>query len=136
MVKPIDQNAEHGTAPKNHKDRIMEHWKVILKDPESLQLKTISAPEKSAIYKATVKDHWYDNYSDVEFTPIYGHRICAVYNAKNSFGGYVGWKVQTFFIDRDGNFSAPTPTTGDTLSGMHSRGTFYSGMLITTSPCK
>lgn len=128
--------AEYGKAPADYEKQIREYWKATLKDPDSLKVNAMGKPVKAMAYGVETSNHFYDNYSDVTFTPIYGYRVCANYNAKNSYGGYSGASDAVFFFDAAGKFSAPRVLTKDMMEGMHQKGSFVSGSNVTTDNCK
>jgi hypothetical protein len=135
-IKETDlKMADYGQSPPDYKERINKHWQSVLKDPSSLQVQSIGEPEKGAIYTAIEKPHWYDAYSDVNFVPIYGYRVCTIYNAKNSFGAYTGFKAETFFFDRKGTLIVPIPVTKEVMEEMHMKGTFSTNVKVTKDPC-
>lgn len=86
------QSAEYGPYPSNWKEQVKERMKIILVDPDSVQYR-FNYPEP--------KKAWHDILGDegmFSTERIYGWRTCFQYNAKNSLGGYVGYKdVFVFF---------------------------------------
>lgn len=92
--KPEDMaRADFGPAPENPQPAILAWMNDTLKDPFSANLEILGPPEKS----------WWGNpggllYArDIHYCWMVKTRI----NAKNSFGGYIGWKFYNFFF-RDG----------------------------------
>lgn len=85
--------ANFGPAPENPEESILTWMNDTLKDPFSAQLEILAPPEKS----------WWGNLGsllyprDIHYCWLIKSRI----NAKNSFGGYIGWKRYNFFF-RDG----------------------------------
>jgi hypothetical protein len=59
-----------------------------LRDPDSALYESISTPQK----------FWYGNKID---GASYGYLVCVTYNAKNRYGGYVGYKTEGLIL-RDG----------------------------------
>lgn len=135
-VKPLDSTADYGQPPKGYEAIIKKHLDTVLKDPSSLQVKQVTKPEKDFVYSALEKPHSYDLYADVTFTPVYGYKVCATYNAKNSYGGYAGFKTETFFFDSSGTFFVPTVIYKEFLSEMQRKGTYTDSSRLTTNPCK
>ena len=101
------QNEIKGAAPKssyvpsypsNYEAEIKIYLKKYLKDYESVKgFEIISEPKVGVV-----------NYGAFAKGPegkSFGNKIylaCAGYNAKNSYGGYVGYEVQAFFFDNNG----------------------------------
>jgi hypothetical protein len=134
-IQPESKNPEYGSLPTDYKGEIHKYWESTLKDPGSLQIKSIGTPEKTMVYSATEAPHGYDAYADVTFSPAYGYRICATINAKNSYGGYAGWKTEEFFFDNKGSFHLPIYMSEESLKGMHRTGTFHPETRITIRSC-
>lgn len=71
-----------------------------LKDPSSAQIRNIRIENPTRYYKGLINGGGYN----------YGWQIAFEYNAKNSFGGYVGYKVKRILRTPNGmiywNFSA------------------------------
>lgn len=65
---------------------VQEHLEVALKDPTNIQGLTIGRPEAACYSRGPGK------------RDVCGYRVCVAYNAKNSFGGYVGRKVYVYWI--------------------------------------
>lgn len=78
-------NADYGSYPSNYESIVKNYYNSILKDPGSANFQHISSPEK----------RWYGG----NFMPAkYGYLVCASVNAKNSYGGYVGYSTDGLFI--------------------------------------
>lgn len=135
MIRPTNDSADYGQVPSDYQTQIKKYWERTLKDPASLQIRSIGTPDRGVIYSTITKDHFYDAYTDVEFIPVYGHRVCAIYNAKNSYGGYVGWKPATFFFDNSGKIHAPLFMSIDDMKGMHRKGLYGESTRITSAGC-
>ena len=78
-------------APYNYERKIRKYLHHNLKDPYSLVIESISKP-----YEMVLDNYW------LNLSPgniIYKSEVC--YNAKNSFGGYVGVQCHEFYF-RDG----------------------------------
>lgn len=132
--EPDQKMIDYGTAPTNYKEQINGYWQSTLKDPGSIQIKEIVAPEKAMAYAAEEHPRSYDMYSDVTFIPTYGYRVCATINAKNSYGGYTGWSTQTFFFSK-GQFARVLYVPENFMTSFHKKGTFSAETRLTTSPC-
>jgi hypothetical protein len=76
--------ADYGPYPANYEEIVHAYFVSSLKDPSSLQLDTIPVPTKA----------WYVSTAHTS----YGYKTCVRYNARNSYGGYVGYKYIYFLI--------------------------------------
>lgn len=77
--------ANYGPPPRNYKASIIAYMGAILKDPESARYGFYGEPAKGYM-GASRKFGWV---------------ACAMVNAKNSFGGYVGARQYIFLIRDD-----------------------------------
>lgn len=77
--------ADYGAAPTDASGTVRAWLRMALKDPDSMKDFTCSPPTKTWI-----------TLGFGQF--MYGWGCCAEYNAKNSFGGYVGRTPQEFLI--------------------------------------
>ena len=83
--------------PNNYQEQIKHRLKITLKDPDSIKGLEITKPKVGLWnYGAFVKGPEGKNWGNRHYY------ACATYNAKNSYGGYVGYKTQTFFFDSEG----------------------------------
>ena len=74
-------------APQDY-ERIVRDWYLQnLKDPDSAKFGRITRP---------LKEHAITN--KFEQQAVYGFSVCAEVNAKNSYGGYTGFKTRWFLI--------------------------------------
>lgn len=80
-------SADYGRYPDNYEQTIKTYLEPILKDPSSAQYRYLKGPEKKWTRIVTQSN--------------YGYRVCYMINAKNSFGGFTGYKTHYFLI-RDG----------------------------------
>ena len=81
--------ADHGPYPESYKEILLQDLERHLIDPDSLKdFRVIEPPRKS--YLRGKDGNW-----------IYGYEVTLGYNAKNRYGGYVGWKEQKALL-RDG----------------------------------
>lgn len=124
-----------GPAPTNYQAQIKAYWQSALKDPGSLQLIRMGEPQKVVAYSATEAPHWYDAYADVEFTPVSGHKVCATYTAKNSFGGYVAPKTDVFFFDSHGRMIPAINMPKAQVNAFHEKGSFTAGNRVVFDAC-
>ena len=85
--------AYFGPAPEDPEASILDWMHETLKDPFSANLEILAPPEKS----------WWGNPGGLLYARDihYCWMVKARINAKNSFGGYIGWKPYNFFF-RDG----------------------------------
>jgi hypothetical protein len=81
------EKADFGPPPARPEDAIRTYMKEVLKDPFSAQYE-FASPEKA----------WFGKEGGllVSRDIQYGWRVIARVNAKNSFGGYVGWQTWIF----------------------------------------
>ena len=82
-------NADFGAYPENPEPIIKAYMARALKDPYSVRYHGFSKPKK----------WWIGGVGRTKV--VYGYRVCVTYNAKNSFGAYVGSKT-AFFLIRNG----------------------------------
>jgi hypothetical protein len=81
-------NADYGSQPINIEGSIKDSLLTTLKDPDSLQIKNITTPKK---------DFFLDPANfNTKFG--YGWHVCALINAKNTYGAYTGYKNYHFFF--------------------------------------
>lgn len=85
VLKPAP-DADYGTMPTAYEQPIKAQILGALKDPDSARIK-LHQPRKA--YRVT---NW------VEPT-LYGYLVVAEVNAKNSYGGYTGYKDYLVFMD-------------------------------------
>ena len=78
--------ADFGSFPSSYESIVRGYYASTLKDPDSAIFKTFSQP----------KQYWLGNRANP--VGLYGYLVCATVNAKNSYGGYVGYKTDGFLI--------------------------------------
>jgi hypothetical protein len=87
-ISPIEVNQATGVPvkPVDAKGEVQRYLKSVLKDPDSLKLLEVSEPKLGKYYGAGYQrlPSWY---------------VCYTYNAKNSYGGYVGAKKEVTFFN-------------------------------------
>jgi len=88
-LPPADAN--YGPYPTEYKQIVTKYLRGILKDPDSAKIAKISKPREEHKINSKYKKQ-----------AIYGYSSCALVNAKNSYGGYVGERPYWFFI-KDGS---------------------------------
>jgi len=81
-------SANYGTYPANYEELVKSYHGRKLKDPFSAQYQ-ISTPIEGYTRKAPIAGGEADSF---------GYMVLAHVNAKNSYGGYTGWKPHWFFI--------------------------------------
>ena len=79
--------ADYGSPPSDYEKSIRDYLQATLKDPYSYDMKILFEPRKD----------WTAFFSKKKF----GYAVCANINAKNSFGGYNGFKLVYFLIRDD-----------------------------------
>ena len=92
---PVKVN--YGEYPQNFKKLVTGYLKNTLKDPTSLRLGMVTVPKKDHFFNVKFIPNYFTKASAIT-TPVYGWRSCVTYNAKNSYGAYVGSRVRTFFL--------------------------------------
>lgn len=83
--------ANYGTSPEAYEEKIKVYFSVILKDSESARF-NISKP-----YKAYVNEGWAVG-GGIKWI---GHAVDVQINAKNSYGGYTGFKPYIVIFNND-----------------------------------
>ncbi len=81
-------STNYGTYPDNYEELVKSYHGRKLKDPFCAQYQ-IATPVKGYTRKAPIAGGEPNNF---------GYMVLAHVNAKNSFGGYTGWKSHWFFI--------------------------------------
>lgn len=74
-----------GPAPTQYEETIRAHLRIALKDPNSMIDFSVSEPVLTSCAVGV-------------YGPFYGWRVTTRYNAKNSFGGYVGLKTYYYWF--------------------------------------
>lgn len=77
--------ADAGTAPSTHEETVRAYLRANLKDPYSVMDLSISAP-------------FFSNCAVGIYGPFWGWRVDVSYNAKNSYGAYVGLKTYHYWF--------------------------------------
>jgi len=81
-------SAPRGSKPVNYAGAVQNTLLDLLKDPESARFRGMSEPFKSYTTKILP-----------DGTPVYGWAVTIQVNAKNSYGGYSGFRpYEVFFI--------------------------------------
>jgi hypothetical protein len=86
-----------GPFPENYEQMVKNNLNASLKDPYSVQELTITRPIQTSLWTGIARSG-----------SVQAWATCVTYNAKNSFGAYVGKRSYTYFI-REGEF---VPTAG------------------------
>jgi hypothetical protein len=76
-----------GAKPEHYEQTIREHLRVTLKDPYSIQDFSVSAPERTWCAIPSTRGGTF-----------YGWRVISKYNAKNSYGAYVGLSQSVYWF--------------------------------------
>ena len=76
-------SADYGAYPSDYKDIVQNYMETRLKDPMSAQYSFLNSPRSA-----------WNTFGGKKF----GYAVCARVNAKNSFGGYTGGKLNYFLI--------------------------------------
>ena len=92
-------SANYGDPPTNLENTITAYLKDVLKDPDSLKDLRIGTPKRGWTRTNYGKD------------VLYGYWVGYSYNAKNSYGGYVGSKYHCAFFQN--NYIRQTWSEGD-----------------------
>lgn len=79
-------SADYGPYPDNYEQIVRNYHRTYLKDPSTAQYRGFSTP---------MKVWWGNRMSGAKF----GYRVCVTYNARNSYGGYVGFKTDAALIN-------------------------------------
>lgn len=82
--------ADYGPYPENYEEILLQELERRLLDPDSLKDFRIIEPPKKSYLKERKGSGW-----------IFGYEVTLGYNAKNRYGGYVGWKSQKALL-KDG----------------------------------
>lgn len=86
LPSPVEiESAEIGPYPSNYEALVKAFYAVQLKDPESAMYRGFTQPKRMAIG---------DRINGAKI----GYLVCATVNARNSFGGYTGYKTDAFLI--------------------------------------
>ncbi len=89
--------ADYGSYPSDYEQVIRNYMQRILKDPESARYEFLNQPQKAWTSMGGKK---------------YGYAVCTYINSKNSFGGYVGNRLNYFLI-KNGQVIAASHGDGD-----------------------
>ena len=79
------QSLEYGPYPENYEAIVKTYYEMLLKDPSSVQYRSITRPYQS----------YYGNRLEGVH---HGYKTCVTLNAKNSYGAYVGFKTDVLLI--------------------------------------
>lgn len=92
QIDEAERTNAWGPPPADHVRKAEQVIRKSLKDPDSMKQYACSKPEKSYLVE---RAEWGPG------TPVWRWRVLVQYNAKNSFGGYVG--LRTAFVYFDNN---------------------------------
>ena len=85
QTKPANSSAT--AYPSDYKELVLRWLLPQLKDPQSVEVALITLPKPSKYWAGIIFGG-----------TLSGYEVCITYNAKNSFGGYVGFKTLSVFI--------------------------------------
>ena len=89
--------------PENYNEQITDLLFASLKDPDTVKGFKITEPKIGTLnYGLFMKGPEGKTMANRHFY------ACATYNAKNSYGGYVGYKTNAYFFDATGSFIKST----------------------------
>jgi len=94
-------SANYGPTPRLHKEAIREYFNRTLKDPYSVVYQKISEPVKGWTRDPLISGGAHH----------FGWLVDATINAKNAYGGYVGYKTYSFLLRDDTIIDVITPET-------------------------
>jgi hypothetical protein len=83
------QTADFGACPVAYQDAIHRYFDDTLKDPNSVQYREVTAPETGSMQSRSLA-------AGNKIT--YGWLVKATINAKNTYGGYVGFRTYSFLF--------------------------------------
>ncbi len=78
---------DSGIFPDNYREIVQDYLHTNLKDPYSVRGLSIGAPQQASVWTGLLNSGELDGWAS-----------CVTYNAKNSFGGYVGLRSYRMFI--------------------------------------
>lgn len=97
-TKPTDAeiaSADYGARPTHYREAIEGYFDHSLKDPSSVQYAELTEPTRGFYSIKAAPIH------GGATTHYYGWIVRATINAKNSYGGYVGFRTYTFTFRAD-----------------------------------
>jgi hypothetical protein len=94
--------------PVNYREAIEAYFKRMLKDPDSIRYREVTRPEQG--YATTVTGLFVAHESRQ-----LGWTVRATIDAKNSNGGYVGFKTYVFLFRGEKLLSAKAPPPADEM---------------------
>ena len=85
---PPPQDVDYGAPPAHYMDAVHRYLDEILKDPSTAQYRELSAPFKGYVQAGLLYGG----------RRTYGWMVNVEVNAKNSYGGYVGFRTYSFLF--------------------------------------
>jgi ketosteroid isomerase-like protein len=82
---------DYGAIPTDYRRAVEQYFQKVLRYPESIDYREVTAPKQGFVKTVSGVFVGHDTY-------YYGWTVTATINAKNSFGGYVGFKTYTFLF--------------------------------------
>jgi len=101
-------SADYGKYPSDYENIIKSYMDIRLKDPDSARYQFLNTPQTG-----------WNRLGGKKF----GYIVCVYINAKNSFGGYVGNRINYFMINN-----------GNVIDALHGDGNY--GDAIVQGACK
>lgn len=99
------QQADYGGKPVEYRETIGRYFDDTLKDPRSIQYGEITAPV-TGFYQLRAP-----LISGGKLSTTFGWLVTASINAKNSYGGYVGFRTYTFIFRGEEIVHTEAPVT-------------------------
>jgi ketosteroid isomerase-like protein len=99
---------DYGAMPTDYRHAIEQYFQRVLKFPESIEYRDVTSPEQGFVKTLSGVFVGRDTYH-------YGWTVKATVNAKNSFGGYVGFKTYTFLFRGERIVKTIAPTAEDEI---------------------
>jgi hypothetical protein len=93
--------ADYGAMPTRYEAVIHKYFAEVSKDPDSVQYRAITAPEKGYVIRKAP-------FSGI-YSFDYGWQVMANVNGKNSYGGYTGFKIWSFMFRGDEIINVQAP---------------------------
>jgi hypothetical protein len=91
--------AYYGNKPENCKELVIQYYDRRLKDPDSAKYKNWLSPVQGAAYVKYAPNNVLEYMAEEGIPKLeFGWLVCFSVNAKNSYGGYTGFKTKTAVI--------------------------------------
>ena len=83
----VGRSDDPGPYPTYYKEFVLNYLRNNLKDPDSLKDLSISPPQQASVWTGLLGQG-----------SVHAWATCVTYNAKNSYGGYVGRQSYTYYF--------------------------------------